>query len=141
MLWKWANYVSKTTRLNDELRWARMMRDDALDTLRAQNITGMPRGGGKSDLCDVVAAHERIADDYAQLVVKIEAEIADLLRLRNTVEGLVAQLSPLHEKIIGYRYIDGHGWQWVAMKMNYDERQARRIETQAVDFIAQYIEA
>lgn len=116
------------------------MRDDALETLRAQNITGMPRGGVKSDLADVVAAHERLAADYGALVVKIEREINDLLRLRNTMEELVAQLSPLQEKIIGYRYIDGHGWQWIAMKMNYDERQARRIETQAVDFIAERVD-
>ena len=141
MLWKWANYVTKTTRLNEELAWARMMRDDALDTLRAQNISGMPRGGGKSDLCDVVAAHERIADDYAQLVVKIEAEIADVFRLRNAVEELVAQLPALHEKIISYRYIDGHSWRWIAIKTNYDESQARRIERQAVDFVAEHIEA
>lgn len=141
MLWKWGNYVSKTNRLNDELIWARDMCDDALETLHAQNVTGMPRSGGKSDLADVVAAHERLAADYGALVVKVESEIADLLRLRNAMECLVAQLSPLQEKIISYRYIDGHSWQWIAMKTNYDESQARRIERQAVDFIAEHIEA
>lgn len=117
-----------------------MMRDDVLDTLRAQNITGMPRGGGKSDTADVVAAHERLAEDYGELVVKVEAEIADLLRLRNAMENLVAQLTPLQEKIIGYRYIDEFSWKRIAMKINYDESQARRIERQAVDFIAEHIE-
>ncbi len=116
------------------------MRDDALETLHAQNVTGMPRGGGKSDIADVVAAHERLAADYSALVCKIESEIADLIRLRNAMEGLVAQMSSLQEKIIGYRYIDGHSWQWIAMKTNYDERNVRRIETQAVDFVAEHID-
>lgn len=140
MLWRWANYISRSKRLNDELQWARDMRDDAIETLHAQNLTGMPRGGGKSDIADVVSAHERLADDYGKLVVKIENEIADLFRLRNAVEELVCMLSPLQEKIIDYRYVDGHSWQWIAMKTNYDERQARRIETQAVDFVAENID-
>lgn len=100
----------------------------------------MPGGGNKSsDLSDVVASVERMEQNYRRLVQQIEEESADLIRLRNCIEELVAQLSPVQEKIIAYRYIDGHSWQFIAMKTRYDERQARKIETQAVDFIAKHI--
>ena len=139
MLWKWANVISRMDRLNRELKWAKDMADDALDTLRAQDITGMPRGGKQTDLADVVAAHERLASSYDTLVAKITAEIEELIRFRNSMESVIVNLTSLQERIIDYRYVDGHSWQWIAMKTNYDERQVRRIEAQAVDFIAEHI--
>ena len=118
-------------------KWA----DNARETLHAQNITDMPGGGSKnSDLADVVASVERMEQNYRKLVRQIEEESADLIRLRNCIEELVAQLSPIQEKIIAYRYIDGHSWKFIAMKTRYDERQARRYEEQAVDFIAEHID-
>lgn len=140
MLWRWGNYVSKINRLHEERGYAAKWADDARETLRAQNLTGMPRGGRKSDLADVVAAAERMERNYNNLIAKIEAESADLIRLRNCMEELVAQLSPIQEKVISYRYIDGHSWQFIAMKINYDESTARRFERQALDFIAEHIQ-
>lgn len=78
--------------------------------------------------------------NYRNLIAKIEAESADLIRLRNCMEEIVAKLSPIQEKIIAYRYVDGHSWQFIAMKTNYDESTARRIERQAIDFIAAHLE-
>lgn len=140
LLWKWGNYVNKINRLEQERAAAQKWADDARETLHAQNLTGMPGSGGKkSDLADVVASVERMEANYRKLVLQVESESADLIRLRNCMEELVAQLDPIQEKIIAYRYIDGHGWQFIAMKTRYDESQARRIERQAVDFIAKHI--
>lgn len=99
----------------------------------------MPGGGKRTDLADVVASVERMEENYRRLVKQIEAESADLIRLRNCMEELVSLLSPLQQKIIEYRYIDGHTWQFIAFKTCYDESQARRIEREAVDFIAEHI--
>lgn len=140
MIWKWANVISRMDRLNRELKWAKAMADDATDTLKAQNVTGMPRSGKQSDLADVVAAHERLKDSYDALAVKIAAEIEELIRFRNAMESVVSNLSSLQERIIEYRYVDGHSWQWIAMKTNYDESQARRIERQALDYVAEHLE-
>ena len=140
LLWRWGNYVSKINRLEQERAAAQKWADDARETLRAQKLTGMPGGSGKkSDLADVVASVERMETNYRKLVQQVENESADLIRLRNCIEELVAQLDPIQEKIIAYRYIDGHSWQFIAMKTQYDESQARRIERQAVDFIAGHI--
>lgn len=116
-------------------KWA----DDARETLHAQNITGMPGGGKRTDLADVVASVVRMEQNYRNLVLQIETETADLIRLRNCIEELVMQLTPIQEKIITYRYIDGRSWQYIAFKTQYDESQARRIERQAVDFITDHI--
>ena len=88
----------------------------------------------------MVAEYIRRVEMYDDLVKQIDAEIAERIRLRNCIEPLVAQLTPMQEKVICYRYIDGHAWRYIAMKMNYDEDHIMRVERQAVDYIAQNVE-
>ena len=140
LLWRWGNTITSLRRLEREREEAQKWANDARDTLRAQNITGMPGGGRKSDLSDVVAEYMRRVEMFDDLVKQIDAEIADRIRLRNCIEALVAQLTPMQEKVICYRYIDGHAWRYIAMKMNYDEDHIMRVERQAVDYIAQNVE-
>lgn len=99
----------------------------------------MPRSGKQSDLSDVVQTVQRMERNYRDLVSHVEAESADLIRLRNSMEELVAQLPPFQEKVIFYRYVDGHSWRFIAMKLFCDEATARRHECQAVDFVAEHI--
>lgn len=140
LLWRWGNTISALRRLEREREEAQKWANDARDTLRAQNLTGMPRGGRKSDLSDVVAEYIHRVEMFDDLVKQIDAEIAERIRLRNCIEALVAQLTPMQEKVICYRYIDGHAWRYIAMKMNYDEDHIMRVERQAVDYIAQNVE-
>lgn len=140
MLWRWGNTMTALRRLEREREEAQKWANDARDTMRAQNITGMPRGGRKSDLSDVVAEYIHRVEMFDDLVKQIDAEIADRIRLRNCIEAMVAQLTPMQEKVICYRYIDGHAWRYIAMKMNYDEDHIMRVERQAVDYIAQNVE-
>ena len=140
LLWRWGNTISALRRLEREREEAQKWANDARDTLRAQNITGMPRGGRKSDLSDVVAEYIHRVEMFDDLVKQIDAEIAERIRMRNCIEALVAQLTPMQEKVICYRYIDGHAWRYIAMKMNYDEDHIMRVERQAVDYIAQNVE-
>lgn len=140
LLWRWGNTITALRRLEREREEAQRWANDARDTLRAQNLTGMPGGGRKSDLSDVVAEYMRRVEMFDDLVKQIDAEIAERIRLRNCIEALVAQLTPMQEKVICYRYIDGHAWRYIAMKMNYDEDHIMRVERQAVDFIAQNVE-
>lgn len=140
LLWRWGNTIPALRRLECEREEAQRWANDARDTLRAQRLTGTPRGGGKSDLADVVAEYMRRVEMYDALVKQIDAEIAERIRLRNCMEALVAQLTPMQEKVIGYRYIDGHAWRYISMKMNYDEDHIMRVERQAVDYIAQHVD-
>ena len=140
LLWRWGNTMTALRRLEREREEAQRWANDARDTLRAQNLTGMPGGGRKSDLYDVVEEYMRRVEMFDDLVKQIDAEIAERIRLRNCIEALVAQLTPMQEKVICYRYIDGHAWRYIAMKMNYDEDHIMRVERQAVDYIAQNVE-
>ena len=59
LLWRWGNTIPALRRLECEREEAQRWANDARDALRAQRLTGMPRGGGKSDLADVVAEYMR----------------------------------------------------------------------------------
>ena len=140
MLWEWGNSIDKIKRLERERMFYRDQADDRRVTLRSPSLTGMPRGGKHSDLSDVIVGVLREQEMYERQAERINAEIADVLRLRNCMQQCIDRLSPLQEKIIGYRYSDGHNWKYIAMKTNYDEASVRRIDTQAVDAIMEMIE-
>lgn len=140
MLWEWGNTMEKIKRLERERAFYRDQADDRRITLRSPSLTGMPRSGKHGDLSDVIVGIQREQAMYERQAERINAEIADALRLRNCMQQCIDRLSPLHEKIIGYRYSDGHNWQYIAMKTNYDEASVRRIDTQAVDAIMGMIE-
>ena len=140
MLWAWGNSIDKIRKLERERTFYRDQADDRRITLRSPSLTGMPRGGKHSDLSDVIVGVQREQAMYERQAERINTEIADVLRLRNCMQQCIDRLSPLQEKIIAYRYSDGHNWQYIAMKTNYDEASVRRIDTQAVDAIMEMIE-
>lgn len=140
MLWQWGNTIRKVDKLERERAFYRNQADDRRITLRSPSLSGMPRGGKHSDLSDVIVGVMREQQMYERQADRIDSEIADALRLRNCMQECINRLTPLQEKIIAYRYSDGHNWQYIAMKTNYDEASVRRIDTQAVDAIMEMIE-
>ena len=140
LLWQWGNTIDKIKQLEKERMFYIGQADDRRITLRSPSLTGMPRSGKNSDLSDVIVGVQREQEMYKRQAERINTEIADALRLRNCMQECIDRLSPLQEKIIGYRYSDGHNWQYIAMKTNYDEASVRRIDTQAVDAIMEMIE-
>lgn len=114
--------------------------DDARETLKAQHLDGMPHGSGnKRDISDVIELLEKRQDAYTDLVARIQKEIDDVIRLRNTINDIVAELSPLQRDILVNRYCDGHGWHYISIKMERYESFLRRKESAAVDYIARKI--
>ena len=140
LLWQWGSTRERIERLERERISAKAWADDALETLKGMSYDGVGGSSGiKHDLSDVIAAAEKRSAQYADLVERIDKEISDAIRLRNTIQEIVIDLTPLQERVLGYRYLDGHGWAYIAMKMQYDERWVRRIEGEAVDIIAEKI--
>ena len=92
-------------------------------------------------LGDVVEAAMQRAQMYAEQSKRIDGEIAERLRLRNEVEGLVRCLPPVQERVLVSRYVERHPWRSIALRLNYDEGHVRRIETQAVDWIGEQMNA
>lgn len=140
ILWRWANTTEVLQKLERERSFFRRMSDDARCMLKAQNLSGMPRGGKQSDISDIVVQVEKTERIYQEQCERINAEIEDVLRLRNAMQAIISNLTPIQERVITYRYKDGGSWQFIALKMNYDQASVRRIETQAVDYIAKCID-
>ena len=140
ILWRWGNTINDIAKLEREREAFRRWVADAEETLRAQNLDGMPHGNGdKGDLSDVVVNAMHRQEMYREYAEKTEASIRERLRLKSVIDELIQELRPEHERVIAYRYSDGHRWQYIAMKMGYDERQVRRIEAQAVDHISNFV--
>lgn len=141
MLWEWGNSIDKIKRLERERMFYRDQADDRRVTLRSPSLTGMPRGGKHSDLSDVIVGVQREQEMYERQAERINAEIADVLRLRNCMQECIDRLSPLQEKIIGYRYSDGHNWQYIAMKLSYDVDYIKKLDARSMDDINRMIAA
>lgn len=140
MLWRWGNTIDHIRRLEAYRREFQAWADEARETLRAHRITGMPGSGKRGDLSDVLVRTLSRAEKYEREAKTIDAQIDDALRLRRAMDALLAGMSAEEEKIIAYRYIDGHRWTYISMKMNRDESGCRRIEQQVVDRVAEGLE-
>lgn len=141
MLWQWGNTMEKIKKLERERAFYRDQADDRRVTLRSPSLTGMPRGGKQSDLSDVIVGIQREQEMYERQAERINAEIADVLRLRNCMQQCIDRLSPLQGKIIAYRYSDGHNWQYIAMKLSYDVDYIKKLDARSMDDIGKLIEA
>ena len=141
LLMRWGGTMEDIRRLERERDALRQWSEDARCTLRGRRMDGLPRGGEARDLGDVVEAAMQRAQMYAEQSKRIDGEIAERLRLRNEVEGLVRRLPPVQERVLVSRYVERHPWRIIALRLNYDEGHVRRIETQAVDWIGEQMNA
>jgi hypothetical protein len=139
VLWKWANTKKTIERLENERAYFKGLADDARCMLKAQNLTGMPGGGVAADISDIIVQVEKSSAIYASQCERINEEIADALQIRNMVYNFITKLTPIQEKVITYRYLEGYTWQFIALKINYDEKSARRIETRVVDNLVEHM--
>lgn len=135
LLWQWGNTMEKIKKLERERAFYRDQADDRRITLRSPSLTGMPRSGKHSDLSDVIVGIQREQEMYERQAERINAEIADALRLRNCMQQCIDRLTPLQEKIIAYRYSDGHNWQYIAMRLSYDVDYIKKLDARSMDDI------
>lgn len=140
LLMRWGGTMEDIRRLERDRDALRQWAEDARCTLRGRRLDGLPRGGESRDLGDVVEAAMNRSQMYAEQSLRIDGEIAERLRLRNALEGLVRRLPSVQERVIVLRYVDRHPWRSIALRLNYDEGHVRRIETQAVDWIGAQME-
>ena len=66
-------------------------------------------------------------------------QMEDMLRRKHVMDELMAELPATQQRILALRYIDGHRWTYIALKMNYDERSVRRHENAAVSSLLKAI--
>ena len=139
LLMQWGSSEEYVARLERKRKALKIWAEDALDTLRAQDYSGMPGGGRGGDLADVVANAMRRSEIYQDRLSEIDREIQDHLRMCSAIDRAVHALSPVAQRVLENRYVCGMSWRLIALRMNYDERQVRRIDAQAVDQIEKSI--
>ena len=139
ILWAWGNTLNRIERLEAYRRAFELFAEDARETLHAQSLSGMPRGGRSRDISDIVVKVTERAQKYEQEAQKVDVQIADALRLRSTVEEFLDTLETDERRIVEYRYADGHQWHFIAMKMNMDMDHCRKIDRRVVDRFAKNV--
>jgi len=138
VLWDWGHALDGIARLEDELHCFSVWAEDAANTLAAQRLNGMPGGGGCSDsVSEAVEELERRREMYVDAARRASGEISAILRRKVLIDDLVAALPEIQKRVLELRYIDGHRWTYIALKLHYDESSVRRLETAAVTALAE----
>lgn len=113
-------------RLEEEIERTRAK----VESPAVQHLSHAPGGG-------------RVPDRIADLVAEIEGLIENLEQQYKTMsarrERIDRAISVLHEReqrLIRLRYIDGKGWEQIAVDMNYSWRQVHNIHSEALKKIA-----
>ena len=141
VLWDWGHALDGIARLEDEMRCFSIWAEDAGDTLKAQNLSGMPGGGCTGDsVSGAVDELERRREMYLKAAQSASAEISAILQRKILIDGLVAALPSIQKRIIELRYIDGHRWTYISLKLHYDISSVKRLEAVAVTSMAEHFD-
>lgn len=134
LLWSWGQTLEYIERKREEQRAFFSWADDAANTLKAQAVSDMPRGGKKSDMLDEIARVKKEREMYKEAARRVNDDIAERLELKRIIDEHVKALGAREQRVIELRYQGGHtSWRYIALKMCYDESAVRRIESTAVD--------
>lgn len=141
LLWDWGHALDGIARLEDELHCFSVWAEDAGDTLAAQRLSGMPGGGCDGDtVAQAVEELERRREMYVQAAQRSSREISAILRRKVLIDDMVAALPSIQKRIIELRYVDGHRWTYISLKLHYDESSVKRLEAAAVSALAEHFD-
>jgi len=138
LMWKWGNTLYFVQRKEREIRQFQDAINDAYETLHAQQITDMPKGGNsKASSVEraIIAAQHRIEQFETALTI-IQREIDRALALKQAIDEVVAELDAVDQKVLTMRYIDEHQWSYIGLRLNYDESWVRAREHKALRELA-----
>ena len=98
-----------------------------MDSLRASNLDGMPRGSGVSDpVAQAFAKQEALLRRYTEQLERLGAEQA-------AIEGMIAGLESVERRLMRHKYFEGLTWEEVCVAINYSWRQTHNIHAEALD--------
>ena len=107
--------------IQDEIR---ELQESAI--MPAHIMDGMPHGTGKSDLSSYAVRRERLFD-------QLYAEMDRRHEIRREIVAAIEKLPNEAEKmILRFRYINGWGWEKVAVKSCYNYRYTLKIHGRAL---------
>ena len=108
--------------IEDEIRELR-----ASVIMPAQVMDGMPHGTGKSDLSSYAVQVEKM---FGRLGREMEHRFRVRREIAKTIEDLPTEAERM---VMRFRYINGWGWEKVAVESNYDYRYTLKIHGKALN--------
>ena len=141
LLWSWGQTMDLIDRKREEMNAFLLWAEDAADTLGAQNLSGMPGGSGPSDsVSRAVVEMEQRRKMFEDAAGDARLQMDGMLRQKHVMDDLIARLPATQQRILALRYVDGHRWTYIALKMNYSERGVKGHESAAVKRLAQVMD-
>ena len=141
LLWSWGQTMDLIGRKREEMDAFLLWAEDAVDTLGAQNLSGMPGGGGPADsVSRAVEELDRRRKMFEDAAADSRRQMDEMLRRKHLVDEWIMALPATQQRILSLRYIDGHRWTYIALKMNYSERGVKGHESAAVKRLAQVMD-
>lgn len=125
---RWGSSIDTISKLEADLRSYRQWADDARNTLKAASLTGMPGGGVRKDMTDIVIEVMRRADMYDEEIKRIGERIGQAVEHKRKIDALIERLNEQERMIVHMRYADKLGWKDISEKIGYSEDRARHID-------------
>lgn len=138
---RWGNTANLCRRKQAEIAEYIGLIDAAVDTLGAQIISGAPRGTDTSDPTAWAAQRaETLREAYRGRITELQIDICTALDLARHMDEIVTELPPDQQEVIDKRYKRRWGWGRIGAKLYISDRQAQRVEAEAVTRLAEYMD-
>lgn len=138
---QWGQALQAIERLEQESAFILDLLSGLADTIGAQRLTGMPRGGGPGDpVSDAVEDMDRRREMYQRELDRKNKAIEKWMRLYREVQALIdAHLTNQQAEIVEMRYRNGWSWPQIASAISYSETGVRKQEQRALMKISRRI--
>lgn len=130
MLKEYTTYTDRIRELNARINDALAHKID-YDTLKAQQIDGMPRGTDISD--PTYETLVKAIEKYDKKIRRMAEELNQLLNNREMVDKGLKALTWKEYRLIELHYFVGLTWERVAVEMNYNWRWCIRLHDRALE--------
>ena len=136
LLWEWGTALKDCERRQTEIRRLMEQAEDADCVLRAQVITGMPRGGGVGD---PTASAITMKDNALQRVKTLTDEINAVMARKEKLDAIIRLLPENRQTLLDMRYRRGMSVSVeIPLRMHISERTATYWMTETLEKIADY---
>ena len=100
----------------------------AMESPKAQKLTGMPRSGNGQDnpMEAMVARHIALQERYRDKLAELDAA-------QSAIEDAIEQLDSVERTLMRLRYIKGLKWEEICVAMSYSWRQVHRTHANALE--------
>lgn len=137
VMWEWGTALKDCERRRVEIRRLLEQAEDADCVLKAQVITGMPRGGGVGD---PTASAIMMKDNALQRVKVLTDEINEIMARKDRIDAIVSILPQSRQTLLDLRFKQGKTLAVeIPLKMHISERTATYWMSETLRTIAAYL--